>query len=49
MAWERNKHLDQQKIEMKRKTEKRLAELIESGDEVGYVALIKSANPNISP
>ena len=49
MAWERNKHLDQQKIETKRKTEKRLAELIESGDEVGYVALIKSANPNITP
>jgi hypothetical protein len=49
MAWNRNKHLDHQRIEMKRKSEKRLAELIESGDEEGYVALVKSANPNVTP
>ena len=49
MAWDRSKHLDQQRIELRRKTEMRLAELIESGDEEGYVALIKSANPNVTP
>lgn len=49
MTWERNKHLDQQRIELRRKTEKRLAELIESGDEEGYVALVKSANPSVTP
>jgi len=26
-----------------------LAELIESGDEEGYVALVKSASPNVTP
>jgi LAS superfamily LD-carboxypeptidase LdcB len=38
-----NKHLDQKRIELRRKTAERLAELIESGDEEGYVALVKSA------
>jgi hypothetical protein len=49
MVWDRNKHLDPQRIEMKRKSEKRLSELLESGDEEGYVALVKSHQPNITP
>jgi hypothetical protein len=49
MSWEHNKHLDQQRIELKRKTEKRLAELLGSGDEEAYVALVKSNQPNVTP
>jgi len=35
MPWAGNKHLDQHRIELRRKTEMRLAELIESEDEEG--------------
>jgi hypothetical protein len=49
MAGARKPHLDQQRIEERKRHLETLKLLIELGDEESYVALIKQLKPAISP
>jgi hypothetical protein len=43
------KNIDQAKVEAKRAVRRKLETLYETGDEEAFVALVKSADPDIKP
>lgn len=42
-------HIDEAKVEEKAKAKKELRQMIETGDEEGYIARIKMLRPDLSP
>jgi len=50
MRWPRSKkHLDEDKIKMREQLRNDMNALLFTGDEVGFVELIKELNPKITP
>jgi hypothetical protein len=47
--WAGKKNVDQTKVEAKRAVARKLKTLYETGDEGAFVALVKSADPDIKP
>jgi len=47
--WAGKRNVDQTKVEAKRAVAKKLETLYQTGDEEAFVALVKSADPDIKP
>ena len=42
------KHIDEARVQARKQAERELAELIETGDEVAYIAYVRAAKPGIT-
>jgi hypothetical protein len=49
IKWGAKKNIDQEKVKQNERNKQRIAELLETGDEEGYVELIKKLDPSVTP